>query len=75
VRNLRDSAKPKLKRSWHYCGGVPPTPEDVAKGLGIHVAEALKLLESLVKVRRVATVIAGGKTFYRAAGPTESPPP
>ena len=53
----------------------PSTPEDVAKGLGIHVAEALKLLESLVKVRRVATVIAVGKTFYRAAGPTESPPP
>ncbi len=53
----------------------PSTPEDVANGLGIHVAEALKLLEALVKAGRVTTISVGGKTFYRAAGATDAPFP
>jgi hypothetical protein len=45
----------------------PCTPEDVAKGLGIHVNEALKLLETLGKAGRVTTVVSGGRVFYTVA--------
>jgi wyosine [tRNA(Phe)-imidazoG37] synthetase (radical SAM superfamily) len=42
----------------------PCTYDDVANGLGIHVTEALKHLESLTAVGSVKTVVTGGRYFY-----------
>jgi hypothetical protein len=42
----------------------PCTSADVASGLGIHVAEALKYLDALLAAGRVKTVIANQRTFY-----------
>jgi wyosine [tRNA(Phe)-imidazoG37] synthetase (radical SAM superfamily) len=46
----------------------PCTSEDVAVGLGIHVTEALKLLEILIAVEKVNTVVTGGRSFYTITG-------
>jgi wyosine [tRNA(Phe)-imidazoG37] synthetase (radical SAM superfamily) len=45
----------------------PCTSEDVANGLGIHVNEALKLLEALDNAGRVTTVVSGGRAYYTVA--------
>jgi len=50
----------------------PCTSEDIATGLGIHVAEALKSLNSLIELGVVHSVVSGGRNFYIVAG-TESP--
>jgi wyosine [tRNA(Phe)-imidazoG37] synthetase (radical SAM superfamily) len=42
----------------------PCTSDDVAIGLGIHIMEALKHLESLTAVGRVKTVVTCGRNFY-----------
>jgi wyosine [tRNA(Phe)-imidazoG37] synthetase (radical SAM superfamily) len=44
----------------------PCTAEDVAQGLGIHRLEALKELETLVKVGTALKVETGGRCFYDA---------
>ncbi|MGB7629602.1 MAG: radical SAM protein [Candidatus Deferrimicrobium sp.] len=49
-------------------GRRPCTSSDVASGLGIHVTEALKHLDALIKTGRVTTVLLGGRTFYAAVG-------
>jgi wyosine [tRNA(Phe)-imidazoG37] synthetase (radical SAM superfamily) len=48
----------------------PCTSEDVARGLRIHVAEALKCLEALAAAGRVKTVLTGGRVYYSAVGST-----
>jgi len=50
----------------------PCTSEDIAVGLGIHVAEALKRLNALVDLGSVHSVVSGGRNFYTVTG-TESP--
>ena len=42
-------------------------PADMAGGLGIHVTEALKRLDALIKAGKVTTVLVGGRTFYTVA--------
>jgi wyosine [tRNA(Phe)-imidazoG37] synthetase (radical SAM superfamily) len=45
----------------------PCTSADVANGLSIHVAEALKRLDGLLADGKVSTVVTGGRTFYAAS--------
>ena len=45
----------------------PCSMEDVAEGLGIHRAEAVKYLELLLGERLVETSSTGGKLYYKAA--------
>jgi wyosine [tRNA(Phe)-imidazoG37] synthetase (radical SAM superfamily) len=47
----------------------PCTSTDVANGLGIHVTEALKHLESLRAAGKVTAVVSGGRSFYTVDGP------
>ncbi|HSQ76247.1 MAG TPA: radical SAM protein, partial [Bacteroidota bacterium] len=42
----------------------PCTPMGVAMGLGIHVTEAVKHLDGLLKAAKVTTVLAEGRVFY-----------
>jgi wyosine [tRNA(Phe)-imidazoG37] synthetase (radical SAM superfamily) len=42
----------------------PCTSEDVAGGLGLHITESLKHLESLIAIGKVNTVVIGGRHFY-----------
>jgi wyosine [tRNA(Phe)-imidazoG37] synthetase (radical SAM superfamily) len=42
----------------------PCTSEDIATGLGIHLNEALKLLNDLVERKTVHSVVSGGRNFY-----------
>jgi wyosine [tRNA(Phe)-imidazoG37] synthetase (radical SAM superfamily) len=42
----------------------PCTSVDVASGLGLHVNEALKHLEALIKGGKVNSVVTGGRSFY-----------
>jgi wyosine [tRNA(Phe)-imidazoG37] synthetase (radical SAM superfamily) len=49
-------------------GRRPCTSVDVASGLGIHVTEALKHLDALIKAGKVTTVVAGRRTFYAVVG-------
>jgi len=49
-------------------GRRPCTSADVASGLGIHVTEALKHLDALIKAGKVTTVFTGGRTFYAVVG-------
>jgi wyosine [tRNA(Phe)-imidazoG37] synthetase (radical SAM superfamily) len=51
----------------------PCTPVGVATGLGIHVTEAVKLLDGLLKTGKVATVLVEGRVFYAVAGQTHGP--
>jgi len=46
----------------------PATTGDIARGLGMHPMEALKLLEALKAAGRVETVSTGGRTFYAVPG-------
>lgn len=46
----------------------PCTSEDVAEGLGIHIAEALKRLNALIAIGTVRSTISGGRNFYTATG-------
>lgn len=46
----------------------PCTCEDIAIGLGIHVAEAFKYLDALITAGKVSTVISGGRRFYTVTG-------
>jgi len=46
----------------------PCSSADVASGLGIHVTEALKHLDALMKAGKVTTVLVGGRTFYAVVG-------
>jgi predicted ArsR family transcriptional regulator len=46
----------------------PCTSEDVAEGLGIHIAEALKRLNALTAIGTVRSTISGGRNFYTATG-------
>ncbi len=46
----------------------PCTSADVADGLGIHVTEALKRLNTLVELGAVHSVVSGGRNFYTVAG-------
>ncbi len=46
----------------------PCTSEDVAEGLGIHIAEALKRLNALTAIGTVSSTISGGRNFYTATG-------
>jgi predicted ArsR family transcriptional regulator len=48
-------------------GRRPCTSADLASGLGIHVNEALKRLDALIKAGKVTTVLVGGRTFYTVA--------
>jgi wyosine [tRNA(Phe)-imidazoG37] synthetase (radical SAM superfamily) len=50
----------------------PCTSADVASGLGIHVTEALKHLDALIKAGKVKTVLVGGRTFYTVVGLMEA---
>jgi wyosine [tRNA(Phe)-imidazoG37] synthetase (radical SAM superfamily) len=50
----------------------PCTSRDVAGGLGIHVTEALKHLDALIKAGKVTTVLVGGRTFYVVVGLMEA---
>ena len=43
----------------------PCTADDVARGLGIHVNEALKHLAALVTAGRLATKTNAGRNFYK----------
>ena len=51
----------------------PCTPVGVATGLGIHVTEAVKHLDGLLKTGKVATVLVEGRVFYAVAGQTHGP--
>ncbi|OPY01698.1 MAG: hypothetical protein A4E66_02744 [Syntrophus sp. PtaB.Bin001] len=42
----------------------PCTSEDIATGLGIHVTETLKLLNTLVELGMVHSVVSGSRNFY-----------
>jgi wyosine [tRNA(Phe)-imidazoG37] synthetase (radical SAM superfamily) len=42
----------------------PATSEDIATGLGIHVTETLKLLNTLVERGMVHSVVSGSRNFY-----------
>lgn len=46
----------------------PCTSEDIAAGLGIHVTEALKLLNVLVERGMAHSVVSGGRNFYTVTG-------
>ncbi|MBN2464539.1 radical SAM protein [candidate division WOR-3 bacterium] len=46
----------------------PCTARDVARGLGIHLMEAIKLLDRLVSAERARTLISGSRTFYTIVG-------
>jgi len=46
----------------------PCTSEDIADGLGIHVTEALKRLNVLVKLGKVTFIISGRRNFYLVKG-------
>jgi len=46
----------------------PCTSGDVARGLGIHITEAIKRLEALSSAGKVKTVITGGQHFYVVSG-------
>jgi wyosine [tRNA(Phe)-imidazoG37] synthetase (radical SAM superfamily) len=45
-------------------GRRPCTPEDVARGLGIHLTEAIKHLEALAASGKVRTVVADRRNYY-----------
>jgi len=45
-------------------GRRPCTVEDVASGLGIHVAVALKHLGGLIATGKASTVVTGGRNFF-----------
>jgi wyosine [tRNA(Phe)-imidazoG37] synthetase (radical SAM superfamily) len=46
----------------------PCTAADVARGLGLHVTEALKRLEALLAAGKVKTVVIGESSFYATTG-------
>jgi wyosine [tRNA(Phe)-imidazoG37] synthetase (radical SAM superfamily) len=50
----------------------PCTSADVASGLGIHVTEALKHVDALIKAGKATTVAAGGRTFYAVVEPLQA---
>lgn len=45
----------------------PCTASDVATGLGIHMNEALKILDALLAAAVITTVIVGGRTYHTVA--------
>jgi len=49
----------------------PCTSTDVANGLGIHLTQALKHLDALIKVGKVTTVVTGKQRFYTTKQPME----
>ncbi len=51
-------------------GRRPCTPNDIARGLGIHELETLKHLDRLVATGQVRTVLAGGRGYYCLPTPT-----
>jgi wyosine [tRNA(Phe)-imidazoG37] synthetase (radical SAM superfamily) len=51
----------------------PCTAADVARGLGLHVTEALKRLEALLAAGEVKTVVVDSRTFYAVVGSIEAP--
>jgi wyosine [tRNA(Phe)-imidazoG37] synthetase (radical SAM superfamily) len=51
----------------------PCTCEDVAIGLGLHLTEAIKHLDSLDKSGKLKRTLVDGRTFYAAGGGEESP--
>jgi wyosine [tRNA(Phe)-imidazoG37] synthetase (radical SAM superfamily) len=53
-------------------GRRPCTSTDVASGLGIHVTEALKHLDALIKAGKATTVSTNGRTFYTVVGSMEA---
>lgn len=46
----------------------PCTSADIARGLGIHMTEAVKHLEVLIAAGKVSMVVTGGRSFYTASG-------
>jgi wyosine [tRNA(Phe)-imidazoG37] synthetase (radical SAM superfamily) len=46
----------------------PCTLEDVSDGLGMHMMEAIKLLDTLIVAGRITAVPVGGQRFYVATG-------
>jgi wyosine [tRNA(Phe)-imidazoG37] synthetase (radical SAM superfamily) len=50
----------------------PCTSADVASGLGLHVNEALKRLESLIAAGKVKTVVTSGRSFYTVTNSGEA---
>jgi len=51
----------------------PCTSADVASGLNLHVNEAIKSLEALIKAGKVTTTLAGGCHFYALARQMKTP--
>ena len=49
-------------------GRRPCTSEDVADGLGIHVAEAVKHLDRLFSAGKIGTSVTDGRRFYMVPG-------
>lgn len=47
-------------------GRRPCTSKDIAAGLGLHITEVLKRLETLITTKKVETVVTGGRNFYSA---------
>ena len=70
-RRARFSFKTGDKDILSLLGRRPCTSADVARGLGIHVTEALKHLEALIKAGEVETVLVDEQTFYTVTGVTE----
>ena len=52
----------------------PCTVKDVADGLGVHVNEVLKELDTLVKTGKVTTSVVGDRVFYAAGRHEQSGP-
>lgn len=53
-------------------GRRPCTGQDVAGGLGVQVAEAIKRLDALVVPGKVKTVLEGGRAYYAISEPAKS---
>lgn len=49
-------------------GRRPCTPEEIAVGLGIHIAEAIKYLDTLTTGGVVRATVADGRVFYTLSG-------
>jgi wyosine [tRNA(Phe)-imidazoG37] synthetase (radical SAM superfamily) len=52
-------------------GRRPCTCQDVAGGLGVHVAEAIKRLDALVVSGKLKTALEGGRVYYVIAEPAK----
>jgi wyosine [tRNA(Phe)-imidazoG37] synthetase (radical SAM superfamily) len=60
--------KPEVKDILALLRRRPCTSWDVARGLGMHITEALKHLESLSATGKAKTVVTGGQRFYVVSG-------